>query len=390
MALDWYTPAVKQFIRDHLHEDVSRLLLNPPVAYKSQIRLIVDQIVARQKSRKKLPLWYDDLELILPPPLSVEQASSFETANYKSDLLRGKTLIDLTGGMGVDTMAMSKHFEHTHYVEQQQALVEVFDHNQKQLHFNISSHHSTAEAFLTEADLNDATLYLDPARRHENQKIFKLEDCSPNLQELRPQLSKIERALIKLSPLLDIRSVIEAIPNVSEVHVVAFKNECKELLVMIEKNFSAEPSIICANLPETGRLIFRISEETHTPAHIGEMGAYLYEPNASIMKAGAFKTIAQFYDLKKLSVNTHLYTSDIFRNDFPGKVFEVLALNPGKKDIVAFSAKGHINVISRNHPDNATKIKQRHRLKDGGDYFLIAFRDANEKPMKVIGKLVTR
>ena len=227
--------AIKQFIQDNLEADVGKLLLNPPPLIKPIAKQVADQLLSRQKAKKKLPSWYHNIDLFLPPPLSIEQASSESTANFKASLFSGKHLIDLTGGMGIDCLALSNHFETAQYVEQSQTVLEAFKHNAKVFKKNIETHLGDCLSLLKTQSLDPETcFFIDPARRKGGNKVFKLGDCEPNLAEVL-QLVKGHRILIKLSPLIDIKSVLKEIKTTSYVYVVSVKNEVKELLILVRR-----------------------------------------------------------------------------------------------------------------------------------------------------------
>lgn len=381
---------VKTFIKENLNTDPNQLLLNPPQEFKAHIKEISGQILARQKAKGKLNSWAGNFDLIMPPPLSIEQASSETTCEYKRKLLSGKILIDLTGGMGIDCLALSGDFDHATYVEQQTNLCAVFAHNSKASGRKIEIVNSYAEDFLNEykGDRQGTSIYLDPARRddHKN-RVFRIEDCSPDVVKLLPLLKeKASKVLIKFSPILDITAILEALPQASEIHVVSVKNDCKEILIHIDFSVAKTPTIHCVNL-ETTQVEYQFdfpSEREAEPDH--QIAAdYLYEPNSSIMKAGAFKKIGTDFALGKLAENTHLYTSDKVISSFPGRTFKIISTDV-KGQLKSYAPTGKINVITRNHPMNAPELKKKWKLKDGGDYFLIAFRDLKNKPQMVIAE----
>lgn len=377
------------FIQANLNSDTSKLLLNPPTEWKNQISSIVDQIISRNKAKGKLDDWLENPAIIFPPPISIEQASSKATSKYKRHLIKGKHLIDLTGGMGVDCLSLSKSFQQTTYVEQNEVLCSLFDHNSKQQNQPIQIINQSAEEFLKFFS-GKAIFYLDPARRDlDRNRVTRLEDCTPNLLDLLPLLqNKAEKVVVKLSPLLDLAHLIDSIPNIVEIHVVAVKNDCKELLLVIDFDSQKPTSIIAANLESNQpTLKFDFKEEKQLKPHIVSLGKYLYEPNVAILKAGGFLQVSAQYELGKLAVNTHLYSSDECIPSFPGKVFEVLE-EFERKLLMSYAPKGMINVISRNHSLGAADLKKKMKLKDGGDYFLIAFRDQNNKNQMVFAKRV--
>ncbi|WP_420316858.1 THUMP-like domain-containing protein [Ekhidna sp.] len=382
---------VKKFIQENTYTDPRKLILNPPSDFKNQIRIVANQILARQKAKGKLDSWCSNFDLIMPPPLSIEQASSDATCGYKKKLVKGHTLVDLTGGMGIDCLALSESFENTIYVEKEKELCEVFAHNVSILKRDITIVNKYASDFLesTELDYENTTIYLDPARRDDvKNRVFRIEDCTPNLIELLPRLDRANAVVIKFSPLLDIQDILSKISQIKEVHVVSVKNDCKEVLILINKNVKSKPIIHCTNL-ETSQLDYSFTnEEEHSSQTIcGGLESILYEPNTAIMKAGPFDKISSDFKLKKLNRNTHLYTSEKLLDFFPGKVFKVIE-HVTKKSISKYAPYHKINVISRNYPMKANDIKKKWKLNDGGNFYLIAFRDKDEKPQTIVANRI--
>lgn len=384
---------VKKFITEQQNASAQKLILNPPKEFKNEIRFIAEQIHARQKAKGKIDAWATDFNLILPPPLSVEQASSASTAKYKKKILKGDHLIDLTGGMGIDCIELGSQFNKITYVEQKPELCAVFKHNCNTLGRNIAVRNELAEEFLKllQNDHSKKTFFIDPARRDDaKNKVFKLEDCSPNLKTLMPAMRKIaSQILIKLSPLVDIKSVLSEFDFVKEVHVVSVKNDCKELLILIDFQWNGEPVVKALNLetkqPEYN---FTLPEEESSVSQFDSIEEYILEPNSSILKAGAFKKIGDDFHLKKLHQHTHLYTCNSLIQNFPGRVFQTIA-KADKKTIEQYGQNGKLNVLTRNYPIKPDALKKKWKLKDGGDYYLIGFRGMDNKSNLVIAKRVS-
>lgn len=383
---------VKKFISEHISTDVRALLLNPPKELANHIKEIADQLISRQKAKGKLDEWATNFDLIMPPPISIEQASSQATCAYKRQLISGEHLIDLTGGMGIDCLSLSEKFIKTTYVEQQHALCKLFTHNTHVLKKDIEIVHAEAETFLSNSVERPevSVIYLDPARRDGFQnKVFKIADCSPDVISLLPLLkSHAQKVLVKFSPMLDLHAIQSTFTHLQEIHVVSVKNECKEILLLINFDFEGEHTIKAVNLQtDQASYSFKKPEESSSTAHFGTLASYCFEPNSSIMKAGAFKKIGEDFGLAKLAEHTHFYTSDTVCTDFPGRVFRILS-GADKRTLKQYAPNGKINVIARNHPMSATALKKKWKLKDGGDYFLIAFRDgANKSNMVIAEKL---
>jgi hypothetical protein len=388
-----FDPLFLRFVYEHRQDDVSRLLLGRAPS-GIDLRQAAEQITAWQKARAKLPDWYAAADLVMPPPLSVEQASSQLTAEYKAGLLSGDCLVDLCAGMGVDTLAFARRFARTLYVEREPALCRRFAHNAARLlaegHAGrpVEVINTSAEAFV-EGFAGEATFYVDPARRDaERQRAFLLEACTPDLTTLLPRLQgRARQVLVKASPMIDLAAGIGSLGAVRAVHVVSVANECKEVLFLVEFGFVGTPEIRCVNLrptgpPETFR--FDLAGERAAPVSWAEVGRYLYDPNAAIRKAGAFRTIGAAFGLGKLAPSTHLYTADQLVADFPGRVFEVEGEVGGR--LRRLLPEGRASVISRNHPLTADQLRARYRLRDGGDRFLIGFRDARGRPRLVVAR----
>jgi 16S rRNA G966 N2-methylase RsmD len=369
---------VQRFIREHAQDDPLDLMLKASRFPEIPMREVAEQIQARQKARIKLPEWYQQEGVLFPPALSVEQASSDSTAKFKAGLISGRHLVDLTGGMGVDTFYLGRSFATVDYVERQEKLVALAKHNFRQLGGgHIRLHHAKASDFLQELAGKVDCIYLDPARRDEQgSKVFKLQDCSPNVVELKQQLlARAGQILIKAAPLLDIQSAIRDLEQVSRVWVVSVKNECKEVLYLLEPGDPQDPLISTVNLLDEGmqQFDFKFSEEADAVAEYSVPQAFLYEPNASLLKAGAFQQVAITYDLAKLHPNSHLYTSDHLRADFPGRVFQLVAQSKyHRKALRALVPDGKANMSVRNFPESVQQIRKKTGIRDGGDLYVFA------------------
>jgi 16S rRNA G966 N2-methylase RsmD len=339
-------------------------------------------------------LWYAEAGIFYPLHLALEQASSELTARYKASLVRdgNGTFADLTGGMGVDFSFLSPHFREAVYVERNEDLCRIAAHNFRLLGLkNVTLHCADAESFLRETVPLDF-IYLDPSRRdNAGRKVFRIEDCSPDLSEIKPLLlEKSGTAMVKYSPMLDISLALKSLDCVSAVHVVSVDNECKELLFLLSKTAVNEPLFVAVNLKRSGREErFTFTPEQEQKAvfpFAGEPGRYLYEPNASILKAGAFKSVAQAYNLQKLHINSHLYTSDERVADFPGRVFEVESFFlPNKQNLKTFlQCTKKANITVRNYPAPVAGIRHKTGLKDGGDVYLFATTLAGERKVWIV------
>lgn len=388
---DWEkvsSPAVQDFIFKNTGTDERALVLHHKILFDLPTKLIAEQIAGRRKARKKLPVWYSTQGIIYPPSLNLEQSSSLATASFKASFLRSQTkqntLIDLTGGFGVDSFFFSKEFDSVGYVEPDSALLTLVRHNHKLLGVqNIQYHNTTAEDFLS-TEQTAGVFYLDPARRDVHaKKIFKFADCAPLITELVATLfSKADFVMVKASPLLDIQQGLRELPNTKTVLVVAVENEMKELLFFLQRNHSTSPQIIAIDLDSTGypdfKFEFTQQQENCAQPLFSDPLKYLYEPGVAFLKAGAFKLVGRQLDLYKLDINTHLYTSAQVITGFPGRTLEILTINPTEKELRALPGRA-VNIVTRNYPLKPEAIKKKFKLTDGGSFFLIGFSTHKKK-----------
>lgn len=352
---------------------------------------IANQWTAKQKAKHKIPTWYEHQNIIFPPPLSVEQASSEKTAVLKAEIFQQhfdcSTICDLTGGMGLDTWALSQIAQKITYIERNEVLTEIASHNFEQLGIrNIRCIQGDAYEYLKN-NLEKQSFYLDPHRRNQaNNKVFKIEDCEPNILEIKDLL---KNCLIKYSPMLDISLALEKLENVVAVYIISIENEVKELLFVCSEK-TENLYFTCINLNNSGKrqtFRFKPSDEALLNTTYAKPERYLYEPNAAIMKAGAFKSVAKHFSLKKIAPNSHLYTSELMIQDFPGRVFECLTLTKlDKKELKKYLPEGKANISTRNFPLSPEEIKKKTGLKDGGDYYLFATEDFEKQKIILICK----
>ena len=327
------------FIKEHLADDLTRLLLSASKYPDLDIPFLADQIAARRQIKEKLPSWYANLSLIFPSRISAEQCSSEQTAGYKQSLVDGKhTMCDLTGGLGIDSYFFSRCVKHLTYIERFPAYCEAARHNFRMLGAdNIHVINTDTTEYVNELPVVDV-FYIDPARRGEcNKRVFALSDCEPDLPVLLPVLlQRAPRVIAKLSPMADIRLTLDLLPGTASIHVLSVKNECKELLFVIERGYSDAPAVHCLNFladGSTDAFRFTLEEEQNAPLLLsGKVESWLYEPNASILKAGAFKQVAVALNVKKLHVSSHLYTSEDRVSGFPGRIFQI-------EDVLPFNGK---------------------------------------------------
>ena len=377
----------KQFIKEHLHEDTHQLLLQAKRYPEVDMDLAVRQITGSRKMQNKVPAFYECEQILYPVRLSLEQASSEITAEYKSTLCTGRTFADLTGGFGIDCFFISKNFEQAVYVEKQKELCELAKHNFEMLHAeNIAVINADAEDYLNGMQTVDC-IYLDPARRSSaGKKLVLLVDCEPDVQKLAPKLlQKAETVLIKLSPMLDISASVRDLPNVCGIHILAVENDCKEVLLVLQRQEAKDICVAAINfLKNKTKQVFeyKFHQEADAVAKCtSEVKQYLYEPNAAVMKSGAFRFVSEYFNMEKLHANTHLYTSDEYISDFPGRIFEV-STNWGnsKKDWKKRPEKiEKANITVRNYPIGVNELREKLKLPDGGDCYLFACTLANNE-----------
>ncbi len=377
------TDREQAFIREHIHDDVPKLLLQKSHPPELDVVKLAGQILARQKARHKLPAWYAYERLLFPPPLSVEQGSSEATARFKASLVSGKRLIDITGGMGVDCFYMSQNFEQTFYFDQQETVAQTAAYNFEKLGMTnrIKVRSEEAISILESNPISADWLYADPARRDDRQrKVAQLADCIPDLTQALPTLFRsAPNILVKTAPLLDIDLAVSQLQSVREVHVIGLEGECKEVLYTLERGYPGSKAIPIRvrllNAEGTPQVVFDFTREQEATAiaPLGEPETYLYEPHAALLKAGAFKSIATHFGLMKLAPNTHLYTGTRWIPDFPGRGFEVQAVcKPNVRELAAFVPDGKANLTIRNFPGKMDDLRKKWRLKEGGDVYLFA------------------
>lgn len=370
-----FDPRVQQFLEEHIKGDIHKIALSRSPFDNISSRELAEQLDSRRRAEKKLPLWFKTSGIIFPPKLSIEQSSSELTAAYKSELIKGNKIIDLTGGFGVDTYFFSKKAKEVVHCEKSRELSILAGHNLSILGAeNIRFINADSIEFLKETEEIFDTLYIDPSRRIESKKVFLLKDTEPDVvSNLALFLTKASRIIIKTSPLFDIQSGLNELSQVSAVHVVSVKNDCKELLWVIDKGFVGEAEIISTAISTSGQKSFRFKISDERSLSIDSYSVplkYLYEPDVALLKAGCFKSITQAFPVLKLHQHSHLYTSENFVADFPGKVFNINAVSDYKQFIKENQLK-KANVISRNFPHSPDELKKKHKISDGGPEYLI-------------------
>jgi hypothetical protein len=388
-------PAVQQFIREHQNNDITRLLLTNRTLLGVSTAEIVQQIVGRKKAKEKLSTWYATPGVIFPPAINLEQASSEATAIFKAEFVaslpcKTQSFVDLTGGFGVDSFFLGKIFQHGSVVEPNKTLLQMVRHNHAVFGVNQLEYiHCDAEHFLHTSTLPQIDLfYIDPSRRKETQKVYRLADCMPDITRLQSTLLKQGLFIFtKTSPLLDIQQGLRELQQVEKVIVLALDNEVKELLFLQRSGFSGEPEIMAVTIDSSAKIgssfHFKFSEERPLNIPTFPVQDFLYEPNAAILKSGAFKLVAHRFGLSKIQANTHLYTSTKRINNFPGRVFSIQAVQPTPQQLTGLLQQGKANVITRNYPLTPEQLKKKLKLKDGGEKYVIAFSEESRKTIVV-------
>lgn len=433
------------FIRKHAQDDVRKLALKRPTNPNVDLKEALVQIEGYQTARKKLPLWAENPQLVYPPRISMEQCSSETTALYKQQVVRRLlqglsgplSMADMTGGFGIDFSYLAPLFDRAYYIEQQEILCRIAQHNLKVLGLKQTEvlHGDGVERMLEQAPLT--LVFIDPARRdQQGKKTVALSDCTPDLSAIQERIRSCSRfCMAKLSPMLDIHQALQELKGVSEVHVVSVDNECKELLLILasgetenttgfataekrqetDGNLASETDkteevaankledastssiseqsnvkkpketrIFCVNLQKGEQQTFEYTAQEEASAktvYTDQPGSYLYEPNTSLLKAGAYKCLCARFGVRKLHPNSHLYTSDTLCADFPGRRFRVTGSRTFSKQDLKQIARDipQANITIRNFPSTVQELRKKLKIKEGGDRYLFATTLKNEQ-----------
>ena len=378
---------VQDFISQNLNADISKLLFKGSSFEKVTIRELVEQIESKKKSQYKLPSWFKTDNIFYPNKLNIEQTSSEITANYKAMLTSGNTLIDLTGGFGVDSYAFANRFKKVIHCELNTALSNIAIHNFKCLEKNnILGIAEDGIQFLQKNNQKYDWIYIDPSRRNDCKgKVFLLEDCLPNVPEnLDTLFEYTDNILIKASPILDITSAINELNSVKEVHVIAVQNEVKELLFLLEKSYNNSIKIKAINIVNGINHAFESVLKKEVKAEFSLPKTYLYEPNAAILKAGLFNEVSNQLNISKLHINSHLYTSDELIY-FLGRRFKIQHILPYTiKRFKKIFSETKANITVRNFPETVAQIRKKTKLKEGGNAYLFFTTDLENKHIVLI------
>ncbi|WP_433630568.1 class I SAM-dependent methyltransferase [Chryseobacterium cucumeris] len=359
---------VQNHINANLKTDLHSLLLKKSPFPEVSMHEIVQQIKGKQVAERKFPFLLKE-GILFPPQLNLEQSSSEKTALYKSGILKGNKFIDLTSGFGIDAFYLSQNFENVTLIEQNTELLEIVENNWGILNRKAKFINLKLEDFLNENQEHFDVIYLDPARRDEQKnKVFLLEDLSPDILEIQEKLCSIsDLVVIKLSPLIDLKYLVSVLPDISRMDIIALKNDVKEVVVFLSNENRDKIICNCVNLESNDSVFsFTFGEEETAQSEYSEPERYIYIPNHSILKAGVFNLISQKFGLKKLHPNSHLYTSSERIENFPGRILEMESV-----DSKSIKKKEQFNIITKNYPLKPEEIKKKYGLKDGGDRYLI-------------------
>ena len=374
--------ATGEFVRRHRLDDVRRLALGGSKTEGVDLTLALQQIQGWQTARTKLPSWATQEDILYPPHLNMEQCSSEATARYKGEVAarlcpgRG-TMADLTGGMGIDFAVLAQQFDHAIYMERNPQLCQLMAHNAPVLGLKgVEIRHGDCTEVLHELS-HLALLFMDPARRDSHGgKVFQLQDCQPDVLQLRDKLLRQAGVvMLKLSPMLDWHAAVQQLGCVREVHIVATGNECKELLLICAASAVGQEAVYCAN--DGQKVCVPMNSEPlsglRTAAEV-QPDSFLYEPNAAVMKAGAFGWLCESYGVDALGRDAHLFISPHLLTDFPGRRFRIRAVSTLNKKELRCQLGGisQANIAVRHFPLTAEALRKRLKLRDGGTTYLFA------------------
>ncbi|RED23406.1 hypothetical protein BD847_2459 [Flavobacterium cutihirudinis] len=386
-------PDIQDFISQNSSVSITKLALQKNPFPEVDWILILNQIEAKTKAKDKLPTWFKTQNIIYPSKVSVEQTSSEKTADYKSSLISGKTLIDLTGGFGVDDYYFSKKFDIVDHCEINEELSAIVKHNFQQLEVeNCFCHADDSENVLKNSEQKWDWIYIDPSRRNDAKgKVFMLKDCLPNVPEsLDFYFEKTDSILIKTSPLLDISAGLSELKFVKNIHIIALENEVKELLFEIHKNYTGDITLKTANIlkEKIETFEFILDNKSEFPSY--ELPQkYLYEPNSAIMKSGGFDEVSTAFKIGKLHKHSHLYTSEELIT-FPGRVFEIEKMIPySKNEMKNELLNQQANITTRNFPETVENIRKKWKIKNGGNKYCFFTTDKNESKIVLICRKIT-
>ena len=384
-----------EFVAAHRHEETRALALKAKRLPGVDMQQALTQIEGWQTAREKLPAWAATEGIIYPPRISMEQCSSEATALYKSNIAKGESVADLTGGFGIDCSYIARGFRSATYIERNPLLCGIARENFALLgldHITVINGDSQ-ELFHSLPSLD--WIFIDPARRDgDGRKVVALSDCEPDVTALEEELlAKAHRVMVKCSPMLDITAACRQLKHVSAVHIVAVNNECKELLLILERaSNGAGITTTCTDIRKEGEQRFTYTAEEGNNSiteYSGSIARYLYEPNAAILKSGCHAILAQRHNISKLHPNSQLYTADHLEKDFPGRTFNVEKVYGfSKAELKEVQALEQANITVRNFPENVAQLRRRLKLAEGGERYIFATTlSGGEKVLAVCSKV---
>jgi hypothetical protein len=384
---------IQNFINNHIDSDVTSILLKGTTFHSVSTKEIIEQIEAKKKSQTKLPTWFQTENIYYPNKLNIEQTSSEITATYKAACIEGNTIIDITGGFGVDCYYFSKRFKDVVHCELDAHLSELVTHNYKQLGIdNIQTKAVEGIEFLKQSPEHFDWIYADPSRRHDSKgKVFFLADCLPNIPEhLDAIFNHTNNLMVKTSPLLDLTVGINELKFVKTIHVVAVNNEVKELLWILENHYTDKIDVKTINITKEQEFHFDffVEDEKNLESSYSKPLTYLYEPNAAILKAGAFHSICKQLPVYKIQKHAHLYTSEQLM-DFPGRRFKILDILMYNKKTLQKSGIKKANITTRNFPETVQQIRKKFAIQDGGNDYLFFTTDYDSNKIVIVASKIT-
>ena len=399
------------FISSHKEDDVNELLLHARQYPDIDMKVAAQQIQGWQTAKRKIPQWSATEGMLFPPHLSLEQCSSEQTAGYKAQLAlhsleewkdkmescyaESVPFADLTGGFGVDavTIAAALPSAMLSFVEVNPELCACARHNFPLLGVERFEVFNKPCQEVLDTLPHQFLIFIDPARRDlQGRKTVALSDCTPDITTLQQQMmEKAEVVMVKLSPMLDLSEARRSLEGLREIHVVSVGGECKEVLLLLDREWGsdADVRVKCVNIKSGGTDSFNLlwnESQTAEAEYAEALGGWLYEPNASVMKAGAYKLVGRRFGLKKLSANSHLYTSDTLVEGFPGRTFKLdSTYTMSKKDVRRLKERtSKANITVRNFPLKVDELRKRLKISEGGNDYLFATTLANQSHLLLL------
>lgn len=379
---------IQEFINNNINSDTSELLLKGIPFESVDSKLIIEQIEAKKRCQKKLPTWFNTKNIYFPNKLNIEQTSSEISAKYKTSLVSGNSIIDLTGGFGIDAFYFSKQVKSVIHCEINTELSNIVKHNFEALRVpNIKCLNENGIEALKRINQPFDWIYIDPSRRDDSkQKVFLLADCEPNIKTHQDLFLKYAKnVMIKTSPLLDLSATLSDLKNVKEINVVAVNNEVKELLWILERDFENDVVVKTTNIQKVNSQCFefKFKEESESKVNYSKPLAYLYEPNSAVLKSGGFNSIGKTLNINKLHKHSHLYTSELLLN-FPGRRFKIEKVLPFNKKVLSKEKITKANITTRNFPLSVNDIRKKLKVKDGGNIYLFFTTNLNEEKIILV------